>query len=144
MRYGPKWDTHFMGVAREVAAWSKDPREQVGAVLVSPDGRQVSWGYNGLPRGVADDKYLDDPWTRRQLSVHAEQNARDNCAVRPEGWHLFVTKPPCARCAASIIQSGVARVVAPPIQDGSSWAKSQRLARVVLAEVGVTVREYLA
>ncbi len=142
MRYGPKWDARFMFMAAAVASWSKDPDEKVGAVLVSPDGRQVSWGYNGLPSGVADDERLYDKDTKRQLSAHAERNARDNCAMRPDGWHLFVTKPPCAPCATTIIQSGIARVVAPPIQDESSWTESQRLAKAVLTEAGVTVEEY--
>ncbi len=141
MRHGPKWDACFMGVAREVATWSKDPKECVGAVLVSPDGRQVSWGYNGLPRGIVDDERMDDPEVKLQLSVHAERNARDNCAVRPEGWHLFVTKSPCAQCATTIIQSGVARVVTFLIRDESSWANSQYLARSILEEAGISVVE---
>ena len=143
MRPGPKWDARFMAVAREVASWSKDPCEQVGAVLVSPDGRQVSWGFNGLPKGIADDERLHDWKIKRQLSVHAERNARDNCAVRPEGWHLFVTKFPCAPCATTIIQSGIVHVIAPPIEEESSWAESQQLAKAVLTEAGVIIGEYL-
>ncbi len=143
MIHGPKWDTRFMNVACEVATWSKDPKEHVGAVLVSPDGRQVSWGYNGLPRGIADNGRLDDPEVKRQLSVHAERNARDNCTVRPEGWHLFVTKSPCAQCATTIIQSGVIRVVTFPIRDESSWANFQHLARSIFEEAGILVIEEL-
>lgn len=141
MRYGPKWDARFMAVAREVATWSKDRNKQVGAVLVSPDGRRASWGYNGLPAGLPDNGHLNDEH-RQQLSVHAELNALANCSERPTGWHLFVTTPPCAPCATMLIQFGVARVVAPPISDRSSWTESQRLAKVALTEAGVTVEEY--
>ncbi len=142
MRYGPKWDARFMAIACEVASWSKDPRKKVGAVFVSPDGLQVSWGYNGLPRGVDDDKQLE-PEERRQLTTHAERNARDNCRTRPSGWHIFVTEFPCAQCATTIIRSGIARLVAPPICDGSSWAESQRLAKATLIKAGITVKEYI-
>ncbi len=143
MRYGPKWDSRFMAVAHEVASWSKDPSKRVGAVLVSPDGRRASWGYNGLPVGLSDTQYLSDEH-RKELSVHAELNALANCSERPTGWHLFVTKSPCAPCAIVLIQFGVARVVAPPVLGGSSWAESQRLARIALTEAGMTVEEYEA
>lgn len=138
-----KWDDRFWNVALEVASWSKDPDGKVGAVLVSPDGRQVSWGYNGLPKGIADDDRLLDPDIRRLLTVHAEQNARYNCPVRPEGWHLFATKFPCATCAAMVIQSGVVRVVAPDVYKGW-WHKSQVAGQAILVERGIdiTIREY--
>ena len=136
MKHGSKWDERFTRVAYEVASWSKDPREQVGAVLVSPDGRGVSWGYNGFPVDVCDDERLQDADVRRQLSVHAEVNALANCSTRPCGWHLFVTKFPCAPCAAVLVQFGVARVVAPP-PSGVVWVESQGLARVLLNETGV-------
>jgi hypothetical protein len=34
-----KWDRRFLGLAAEVAGWSKDPSTQVGAVIVRPDRR---------------------------------------------------------------------------------------------------------
>ena len=141
MRHGPKWDARFMAVAREVAAWSKDPNKQVGAVLVSPDGHRASWGYNGLPVGLSDTQYLSDEH-RRELSVHAELNALANCSERPTGWHLFVTKSPCAPCATALIQFNIARVVAPPVLGGSSWTESQRLAGIALQAAGITMEEY--
>ena len=142
MRYGPKWDSRFMAVAREVATWSKDPNKQVGAVLVSPDGRRISWGYNGLPAGLSDDECLDNGKGRLSLSLHAELNALANCSERPVNWCLFVTEFPCAPCAAILMQSGVTRVVAPSVLDRSSWTESQRLARIALQAAGIIVKEY--
>lgn len=49
-----KWDSRFMDLARLVAGWSKDPSTQVGAVIVDPDKRIVSTGFNGFPRCVND------------------------------------------------------------------------------------------
>jgi deoxycytidylate deaminase len=49
------WDARFMALAEHVAGWSKDPSTKVGAVIVSPDRRQLTTGYNGFPQGIADD-----------------------------------------------------------------------------------------
>jgi dCMP deaminase len=48
------WDERFLEVARLAAGWSKDPRAQVGAVLVDVQKRIASVGYNGFPSGVED------------------------------------------------------------------------------------------
>lgn len=71
-----KWDRRFLKIAREVATWSKDPSTQVGAVIVDPDQRVVSLGYNGLPCGVSDSRdLLDDRVAKYATVIHAEQNA---------------------------------------------------------------------
>ena len=55
------WDEYFMAVALLSAGRSKDPNTQVGACVADPKNRIVSVGYNGFPRGCADD---DLPWAR--------------------------------------------------------------------------------
>ena len=47
-----KWQRRFFDLAALVAAWSKDPSSQVGAVIVDDRKRIVSVGFNGLPIGV--------------------------------------------------------------------------------------------
>ena len=49
-----KWDKRFLGLAKHISAWSKDPSTQTGSVIVDPKGRIVSVGYNGLAQGVHD------------------------------------------------------------------------------------------
>jgi len=49
--------------------------------------------------------------TKYKYCVHAEINAILNCPVRPEGWTLYLTIPPCADCATKVIQAGVKRVI---------------------------------
>lgn len=134
-----KWDIRFLRLAsREVAQWSKDPNKQVGCIIVSPDRRRVTFGYNGLPQGVADtDERLGDVEVKNRLSVHAELNAILNARTDLTGWTLYVTEPPCVDCAKAIIQAGVARVVCPSGDPTSKWYASQEEARGVLMEAGV-------
>lgn len=109
----PSWTDYFLDLARATAARSKDPNTQVGAVIVNPDGRIVSQGYNGMPEGMCecwDDTVKDD------LVVHAEVNAVANAArtgVSTLGGTMYVTLPPCLPCARVVAASGVSHVVCP-------------------------------
>ena len=48
------WDEYFMRMVYLVASKSKDPRTQVGAVVVNDDRQVLTTGYNGICRGVLD------------------------------------------------------------------------------------------
>lgn len=107
-----KWDHRFLALADMISSWSKDPSTQVGAVIVDPARRIVSTGYNGFARGVHDDPGLlhDRPRKYAQI-LHAEMNAL-LFAQRPlAGCTIYTTVPPCALCAAMLVQAGVYRVV---------------------------------
>ena len=52
------WDKRFLNLATEVASWSKDPSTQAGAVIVGPDKRIISVGFNGFPMGMPDTSAL--------------------------------------------------------------------------------------
>ncbi len=137
---GSEWDRRFMRLAREAASWSKDPDEQVGAVVVSPDCRRFSAGYNGLPRGMADDpEVLCNKDLKNALTIHAEQNAMANAPFDLEGWTIYCTKAPCLECALMVRQNRIARVVSAPIRPDSRWAAEQRRAVQVLEGLGVGV-----
>ena len=76
MQRDAKWDKRWIGVAEHIARFSKDPSTQVGAVIVDGMNRLVSIGYNGFPRGVADDdERYNNRKTKLKLIVHAEANA---------------------------------------------------------------------
>lgn len=142
-----KWDGRFLGLARTVAAWSRDPSTKCGAVLTDGDtNRIVSLGFNGFPALCDDSEELyADRETKYRRVIHAEMNAVLFAARPLRGCTLF-TWPlaPCPRCAACVIQAGVWRVVAPVLSDdlAARWAveleESRRLfdeANVVLLEV---------
>ncbi len=124
------WDRFHMDLAERVAQLSKDPDRKVGAVLVTPDRRQLSIGYNGFPAGTYDSPaHLKDRHFKLALMVHAEENCLHQAPFNPAGCSLFVTRFPCSDCADRILAAGVHRLVAPlPDLAHIRWGESWRLA----------------
>ncbi|WP_203226738.1 deoxycytidylate deaminase [Alcaligenes aquatilis] len=142
-----KWDTRFCELAKFVSDWSKDPNAKVGAVIFSKRGGDVSVGYNGFPMGVEDSaERLQDQDMKLELVVHAEQNALIAAGSRTAGATLYVWgKPVCARCAGSIIQAGIKRVVAPnpeSVPKDSKWHETGKVSELIFLEAGVEVDFY--
>lgn len=111
------WFNHAVLMAKK----SKDPRTQVGAVIVDPETKQlVSSGYNGPPRGW-DDAYFTfnqapDKAHKALICEHAERNAIYNAAklgAKTNNCHIYVTMQPCNDCARAIHQSGIKRIWVP-------------------------------
>ena len=125
-----EWDEFFMGIARSVGELSKDPDRKVGAVLVSPDRRQMSIGFNGFPPETEDlPSLLADRDFKLANMVHAEVNCLRQAPFPLEGCTLYVTRFPCDRCAERIVAAGIRRVVAPApdfghARWGDSWCQS--------------------
>ncbi len=139
-----KWDTRFLGLAAHTSAWSKDPSSQVGAVITDGN-RIVSLGYNGFAAGVMDaPERLSDRDTKLNLTIHAEENAMIFAKRDIAGCTVFVTHPPCPRCASKLIQDEVGRVVyISPSEDFlSRWESDLVLSKEMYAEAGVEVSEY--
>lgn len=136
-----KWDVRFMRLAHEVASWSKDPSTKVGCLLVK-DKKVVSLGYNGLPAGVEDSlERLQNRDLKYEMTVHAEVNAVTTAAlhgVSTDGCTAYVTFHPCSRCAAVLINAGIATVVVSAHDiNCDRWLDSFRLASSLLNEAGI-------
>ena len=118
------WDGRFLGLAAHIAGWSKDPSTQVGCVIVGPD---------------REDRELKYP-----LICHAEENAIMHAArigISLKGCTVYVTWPPCTRCARSLIQAGVSEAVYPASADvPKRWTDDFVLASEMLSEAGVALR----
>ena len=137
-----KWDARMLTLADLVATWSKDPSTGVGAAIVDGKNRVVSLGFNGFPRAVCDsDEALFDREEKLRRTIHAEENALLFAGRSVEGCTIYVTHPPCARCAAKLIQAGITRVVAraPTDQFAGRWADDMDSANTMFAEAGVVV-----
>ena len=140
-----KWDQRFLELAKHIAGWSKDPSTKVGCVVVGEDREIRSTGFNGFPRGIADDgERLSDREQKYPLICHAEENAIMHAArigVSLKGCVAYVTWPPCTRCARSLIQAGVREVVYPDsCVVPERWAKDFNMSNGMMLEAGLIVR----
>ena len=137
-----KWVQHFLRIAKETARMSKDPSSQVGAVIIDKKQRLISTGFNGFPRGVQDrPEYLNDRAKKYMRVVHSEANALMFATSSVEGATMIVTHPCCARCAALIIQSGIATVMWPEPSEAMAlrWAEDFEAAAEMFQEAGVEI-----
>lgn len=106
------WQEYYHKIAEAVATKSKD-QTKVGAILVAPGGEIILTAYNGPPRGVEDrPERLERP-TKYLYASHAEANliafaARNG--IKTHGCKVYVTHAPCASCARTLIQAGVAEI----------------------------------
>lgn len=132
-------DEIYLEMAQVVSKLSKDPNTKVGAIIVTEDGRPVSWGFNGFLAKVDEDLI---PKTREESEVelelgmnyegnhtstkmkamaskydfefHAESNAIHFAGKSHlVGSTLYVTFVPCAHCAKEIVRAKIKRVVCP-------------------------------
>lgn len=130
------WTDTWMAVAVVVGHRSRCDRAKVGAVVVGPNQRIVSTGYNGPPAGFLRRNsgqgghvsvHIEGPcvnWCERAASgqatrdyhncpaVHAEVNALIYADRRLyEGGSIYVTSPICFDCAKIVANSGLKNVV---------------------------------
>jgi dCMP deaminase len=107
------WDEYFMNVAHVIKTRSKDPKMQVGAVLVSlKDNRIISTGYNSVKSGL-NDKEID--WTDRDrvkdIVIHAETNAILYAQSKFEDSILYTTLSPCNECLKLLSATKIKKIV---------------------------------
>lgn len=136
-----KWDKRFLGLAKHVAQWSKDPSTKVGCCIVDDKNRIISLGYNGFPRGVDDDdEHLHNREVKLQRTLHAEENAILFAQKDLTGCCIY-TFPfqPCHSCTTTIIQAGIKRVVAPYASNElkERWKESMEASEDMFHEAGV-------
>ena len=59
------WDEYFINICKVVSLRSIDENTKMGCVIVSPNNRIVSTGYNGFPAGINDNN-----WPKERLEKH--------------------------------------------------------------------------
>jgi dCMP deaminase len=148
MRTIPTWDEYYLRICQVVAARSKDPNTQIGAIIVGPAHEIRTTGYNSFPRGIRDDvpERLVRP-TKYLWIEHAERNAICNAArsgTSTEGCTIYVEIMPCMDCARAIVQAGIKAVVVSSermAQYSSAYYDEHfGMVEVLFAEAGITVR----
>jgi dCMP deaminase len=139
-----EWHKRYLGLAREVASWSKDPSRKIGAVAVGNKGQVLAQGYNGFPRGISDDETrLNNRELKYKYIVHAEMNLIYNATyngISLDGSTVYVTGlPVCSECAKGLIQVGVRQVIMPE-EDANRddfWSKSFETTIELFGEAGI-------
>lgn len=137
----------WLGHAYLQASRSPDPLTQIGAVLLSPDGRRVrAVGHNHFPPGV-------DPacWDERELKyprvVHAEVAATLFCARHglPTACCTLVCPwAACSHCARVIVEAGITCLVRERgyvEHFNPYWREDVAVGDLILAGAGVEVVE---
>ena len=104
-------DKTMLEMAKAISKLSKDPRTKVGAILLSSDGKKISMGYNGFPKGIEESAELWERHNKHHYVQHAEINAIVNCNFEKEGATLYCTLQPCNSCLGAIINAGIKRIV---------------------------------
>jgi dCMP deaminase len=119
----PSWDEYFMKIAQVVALRSNCMKRKVAAVIIK-DGRIISTGYNGTPRGVTNCNEGGCPRCNafapsgKNLTEcycsHAEENAIVQASyhgISIKDGVIYSTFSPCLLCTKMIINSGIKEVV---------------------------------
>ena len=124
---------HCFRACQEVALTSHDPDTKLGCVIVNEFGEIVSSGSNRFEneQDITPER-LQRP-AKYAWIKHAEVNA---IADRDFTGHTLVcTAHPCKECAATIVASGIKKVVVPNVTDPgliARWKESWDLADLVL------------
>lgn len=137
-----KWDYRFLDLAELVSGWSKDPSTKVGAVISDKNNRIVSIGYNGFPQNINDDNRLENRETKYKIIIHGEMNAI-LFANKSLQFCTLYTYPfmPCPRCASTIIQTGINRVVSYNNMP-ERWKDEFELSKLLFKESDVELKLY--
>lgn len=137
------WDVRFLELAAFISGWSKDPSTKVGAVFIGGDRQILATGFNGFPRGIADDERLHNREQKYPIICHGEENGILDAARRGVsllGSTVYVTPwPSCLKCTRGLIQVGVKRVVFPDTPAPDRWKAELEGSKALYKEAMVQV-----
>ncbi|MEK7564477.1 MAG: cytidine/deoxycytidylate deaminase family protein [Patescibacteria group bacterium] len=132
----PSWDEYFIGMSNYVGSRATCDRGRSGCVIVN-DKRILTTGYVGSPIGLPHCDEMghkmhtvknEDGTTSEHCirTAHAEQNAINNAArsgVALRGSTMYSKMTPCYKCAQSIVNVGIVRVVCERDYHASKFSK---------------------
>jgi len=104
----------YMKMAEEISYLSPDEETQVGALLVSSEGRIIASSFNGFLRGAPDDELPTTRPEKYQYMQHAERNLLYNCGyegIRTKDTTIICTLSPCLECLRASFASGVKAII---------------------------------
>ena len=131
----PCWDEVWTKFASLISERSYDPRNHVGAIVVTRDNTQVlAVGYNGNYSGGPNEVESISPGESGML--HAEINALLKMDYNnPKYKKMYITLSPCRQCAKAIINSGINEIIyCQKYRDDSGLE--------ILKNAGITIRQF--
>lgn len=138
-----KWNLRMLRLAKEVSAWGKHDKVNVGAVITL-NNKIISTGYQGYPANLPDDFAPSvDVNPKHYCTVHAEANAILQARCVLEGSILYSWPwMPCSSCACLIIQAGITKVVTIDTEVNERWKISCQITKDIFKETGVELIVY--
>lgn len=120
----PSFDEYFMNMAKVASSRSNCIRAQVGAIIVDPNNKIKSTGYNGTPTGVEsclekktcyriDNNIPSGTRYETCRSIHAEMNAiiqAGEALCRDGSIYIYGHNHVCIMCKRFIIQAGIKNI----------------------------------
>lgn len=109
----PDRDSFYMGKAFIEASKSKDPKTQIGSIIISKENKPLASGYNGPPENINDNAINWDRPVKYPYIRHSEANSIDHCHNRTllKEATIYVTAAPCKACMLDIVAAKIKRVV---------------------------------
>lgn len=109
----------MMEIAQAISKRSTCARRRVGCVLTDVNGRVLSMGHNGVPRGHAHctehpcggQGFKTGQGLEACQAIHAEQNALMFCSDIEKIHACYVTTSPCEHCSKMLLNTGLKLVV---------------------------------
>lgn len=115
-----------MGITEEVAKRSKDPSTRLGCVIVDPQKRPISFGYNGMIQGADESKMtLSERPMKYYFAIHSEMNALLFAHRDVAGCTLYNTVATCENCLKYCLQAGISRFVYKRLRVSSHYHSRQ-------------------
>ena len=105
----PSWDKYFMDIAQVVSTRSPYKKTMIGCVLVSPDNKIISTGYNGYFEGTPHIAIYQDG--EEKATVNAEFNAVCNSNSNGRDCTAYITHFPSLESFKLLVSFGINRIV---------------------------------
>ena len=130
----PSLDETYLSMLPIYAARHTCARRAVAAIIIDKQGRFLSAGFNGPPKGLRHCTEHPCPGagdvpgdTRYCEAVHAEANALLQCPDLDRAYVIYCSCTPCFECAKMICNTNIAKViVTEPYADPRGYEILQR------------------
>ncbi len=141
----PDRDSFYMGLAFFIAAKSKDPNTQIGALIVDEYNFPLGYGYNGPPRSIPDNEVNWERPFKYDYVRHAEENAIDHSNKPLNNSTIYVTAHPCKRCMLLLATKQIAKVIYLDFKSDSGSSlrnEDMEISKEIAKKAGIKIEKF--